>query len=163
MNTIPEIPNVLYEWSVTFFRRSVAEFNRFIRTSGLSMPQILVMTRLYHRGPCEINQLQELLKTSKAGAGQLVDRMEQQGLVLRSVSETDRRARMVMLTEKGSELVKASINAREDWMKEIMSQVPPEEVETVSKTLATLTQIALNLEKDSDGDVEVSFSDPHMI
>ena len=127
------------------------------------MPQILVMTRLYHRGPCEINQLQELLKTSKAGAGQLIDRMEQQGLVLRSVSETDRRARRVMLTEKGSELVKASISAREDWMKEIMTQVPPEEVEMVSQTLHRLTQIAVALEKESGSEEEVSFTDPHMI
>jgi DNA-binding MarR family transcriptional regulator len=163
MKSPAESPNILYEWSVTFFRRSLAEFNRFVRNSGLSMPQIVVLTRLYHRGPCEITQLKDLLKTSKAGAGQLVDRMEQQGLVLRSVSKADRRARLVALTDKGNELVKASIDARESWMTAIMEQVPAEETETVYRVLNTLTQIAISLDKERGGEGEISFTDPHMI
>jgi DNA-binding MarR family transcriptional regulator len=163
MNTAADSPNILYEWSVTFFRRSLAEFNRFVRNSGLSMPQIVVLTRLYHRGPCEINQLKDLLKTSKAGAGQLVDRMEQQGLVLRSVSKADRRARLVALTDKGNELVKASIDAREGWMTAIMEHVPAEETETVYRVLNTLTQIAISLDQERGGEGEISFTDPHMI
>lgn len=126
------------------------------------MPQISVLTRLYHRGPCEINQLGELLHTTKAGAGQLVERMEQQELVQRHVSATDRRVRVISLTDKGRQTVEASIAARENWMKDLLAQVPDEGRENVAEVLQTLTQIALRLEKESWGDKEVSITDPHM-
>ena len=163
MDSESNISGVLFEWSVAYFRRSLAEFNQFVRNSGLSMPQMTVLTRLYHHGPCEINQLKELLKTSKAGTGQLVDRMEQQGLITRSISKTDRRVRIVMLTDKGNDLIKAGIDARENWMKEILDRVPPDEVDGVVKALHTLTHVALSIDPGADGDKEMPFIQAHMM
>jgi DNA-binding MarR family transcriptional regulator len=162
MDTRPDLSKVLYDWSVAFFRRSISEFNRFTRQSGLSMPQISVLTRLYYRGPCEINQLRELLHTTKAGAGQLVERMEQQGLVQRQVSTTDRRARVISLTDMGHQMVEASIAARENWMKDLLAKIPDEDRENAARVLQTLTNIALRLEKESWGDTEITITDPHM-
>lgn len=163
MDPTTDISNVLFEWSVAYFRRSLAEFNLYVRNSGLSMPQMTVLSRLYHHGPCEITRLKELLKTSKAGAGQLVDRMEQQGLITLSVSKTDRRARIVMLTDKGNDLIKAGIDARGNWMKEILDRVPPDEVENVVKALHTLTQAALSIDPGVNGDKEMPFIQAHMM
>jgi DNA-binding MarR family transcriptional regulator len=136
----------LQEWSAVFMRRSMHDFLRFARKSGLSMVQMNVLTHIYYGGECDISALLETLEVSKAAAGQLVERMEQQGLVERRPDPQDRRARLVSLTEKGGELVIASIAARQSWMNEVMAKVPEAQRAVITASLQTLTRAAESLE-----------------
>lgn len=106
------------------------------------MTQMNVLMRLHYHGPCEISDLLEVLEISKAGAGQLVERMELQGLVISSPAPHDRRARLVQLTEKGSDLVSQSIEARLSWISELLNDLPPEELPGLAHALQTLAHAA---------------------
>jgi DNA-binding MarR family transcriptional regulator len=107
-----------------------------------------VLTHIYYGGECEITALLEKLEVSKAAAGQLVERMEQQGLVERRPDPRDRRARLVSLTAKGSDLVVASIEARQNWMKDVMARVPEEQRGVIAASLRALTRAAETLEEN---------------
>jgi DNA-binding MarR family transcriptional regulator len=142
-----DLSSTLTEWTAIFMRHSMHDFLHFARQSGLSMVQLNVLTHLYYRGSCEINALLDMLEVTKAATGQLVERMEQQGLVERKPGEHDKRVRLVSLTEKGQELVRASIAARQTWTNELIANVPAEEQAAVIAALQTLTHAAIKLQE----------------
>jgi DNA-binding MarR family transcriptional regulator len=142
----PELTQILLDWSAAFMRRSMHDFLRFARREGHSMVQMNVLTRIYYHGDCEITALVDTLQVSKAAAGQLVERMGQQGLVERRPDPQDRRARRVSLTGKGKALVEASIAARQAWMADLLAEIPAQELPAVANALRTLTAAAENLE-----------------
>jgi DNA-binding MarR family transcriptional regulator len=142
-----QLSDTISEWSAAFMRRSMHDFLHFARQSGLSMVQMNVLTHIYYRGECDITTLLEILEVSKAAAGQLVERMEQQGLVERTPDPHDRRARLVSLTEKGRELVRQSIAARRSWMNELVAGVSPKNRAEIIAALQILTQAAESLEQ----------------
>lgn len=146
MTNTSEVSQILIDWSVVFYRRSMHEFIHFIRQSGLSFSQINVLTHIYYHCPCEIAPLIEILEVSKAGAGQLLDRMDQQGLIERHPSPTDRRAWQVYITEEGKKMVEASITARQGWMKDLLDEVPADQRSQVAQSLQMLTRAARELE-----------------
>jgi DNA-binding MarR family transcriptional regulator len=142
----PELTQTLLDWSAAFMRRSMHDFLRFARQEGLSMVQMNVLMRIYYHGACDITALVDTLQVSKAAAGQLVERMEQQGLVERQPDPQDHRARRVSMTEKGKALVEASIAARQAWMADLLAGIPGQERPEIARVLRLLTAAAENLE-----------------
>ncbi|MCE8536306.1 MarR family transcriptional regulator [Ruegeria pomeroyi] len=63
----------------------------------------------------------------KATIGGVIDRLEQKGLVERSVSKTDRRAREVRLTNDGAKAYDAILPIVKELQAEILSGLEPEE------------------------------------
>ena len=154
MNDSTSLHEVLSAWTVVYMRRSMHDFLRFARRSGLSLAQMNVLMRLYYHGACEIRGLLALLEVSKAAAGQLVERMEQQGLVERTPAPHDRRARLVSLTARGRELVDATIAARQAWLKSLVESLPVESRDEIARTLAQLTTQAEQIDRGVDPSVE---------
>ena len=144
----PTLSDTLLEWSAVFMRRSMHDFLHFARRSGLSMVQMNVLTYIYYHGECDITTLLDVLEVSKAAAGQLAERMQQQGLVVRSPDPRDRRSRLVSLTEKGRELVRESIAARQNWMNDLVESVPSDQQAAIVAVLTSLTRAALQLEEE---------------
>ncbi len=142
----PDLTQAILDWTAVFMRRSSHDFLRFARRSGLSMAQMNVLLRIYYHGPTEIRGLLHFLEVSKAAAGQLVERMEQQELVERTPDPRDRRMRQVRLTERGRELVEASIQARQAWLSALIQSFPPQEQAEIAKMLARLADEAARLE-----------------
>jgi DNA-binding MarR family transcriptional regulator len=142
----PQLTQTLLDWSAAFVRRSMHDFLRFTRREGLSMVQMNVLMYLHYHGSCEITGLLDTLEVSKSAAGQLVERMGQQGLVERRTDPDDRRARRVSLTGKGRELVEASIAARQAWMADLLEHLPEEERPAIARALGILAEAARRLE-----------------
>ncbi len=142
----PDLTKIILDWMAIFVRLSMHDFNRFARTAGLSMPQMNVLLHLYYKGPAEVMAFAEPMHLSPAGASQLVDRMVQQGLVRREESPTDRRVRVVQLTDQGRGVVDESILARSQWMANLMASMNGEEKSQVAQALQILTEKAARLE-----------------
>ena len=90
-------------------------------------------------------QVTEFLKVKPSTANGILDRLEEKGMVKRSVSGTDARRRFITLTEKGKEqqaLFRKSFQAAEERM---LRGISPEEVETFRSLLG---RIIHNLEED---------------
>ncbi len=149
-HTSEDLANILLEWSAVFMRRSMREFTAYARRTGLSMTQMNVLMRIYHRGPCEMSEIASLLLTSPAAASQLVERMIQQDLVYREESTTDRRVRLVHMTENARMQVEQSIYARSGWVKILMDSLPEDQRQPVADALRLLTEKAVLLETGAD-------------
>lgn len=152
MRSEKDLTQIVLDWSVAFMRRSMHDFTRYTRDTGLTIVQMTVLFHLYYRGPSEVLIFSELMQVSAAGASQMVERMVQQGIVTRSESPDDRRVRLVALTAEGRRLVEASIAARQKWMEELLATLTPTEQDSIAGALSILTERAAQIEKELEPD-----------
>ena len=99
----------------------------------------------HHGGQAPQCQLTAFLKVKPSTANGILDRLEEKGMVERSVSGADARRRFITLTEKGREqqaLFRKNFRAAEERM---LWGLTPEEVETFRSLLGRIIQ---NLEED---------------
>jgi DNA-binding MarR family transcriptional regulator len=69
---------------------------------GLSIPKLAALSRLAEAGDSlPLGQLAERLACVKSNVTQLVDRLEADGLVERTLDQADRRSRLAVLTPAG--------------------------------------------------------------
>lgn len=106
-------------WIGMFMQRSMRHFLQYSRDSGLSMSQIGALFHVQREGSSAVSHLGDGLGVSSAAASQLLDRLEQQGLILRVEDPKDRRAKQITLTDKGRETLQAAIHARQGWLSEL--------------------------------------------
>jgi MarR family transcriptional regulator, 2-MHQ and catechol-resistance regulon repressor len=140
------ITTVLLAWSSTFIRLSLHDFNRFTRTTGLTLVQMNVLLHLYYQGPIEAMTFCEMMQISPAGASQMIERMVHQGVLQRAGTPGDRRVRLVSLTEKGRQVVLESIAARQVWVDQLAAALSPDERTSIAAALQTLNERAGSLE-----------------
>lgn len=74
------------------------DFDRRVRTVGLTRSQWLVLARLRRAPGCSQSELADLMEVEKATAGRLLDRLEDKGWIRREPDARDRRVRRVFLT-----------------------------------------------------------------
>jgi DNA-binding MarR family transcriptional regulator len=130
-----------------FTTRSMHEWSRYVKTTGLSMPQFGILMHLYYRHSCGISHLSDHLDVSAPAASQLVDRLVQHGLLERVEDPHDRRAKQLTLTPKGRTLIETGIVERTRWVDELVQSLAPGEYEEMASALAALTEAVRRLEQ----------------
>ncbi|SFT04548.1 MarR family winged helix-turn-helix transcriptional regulator [Paenibacillus sp. BC26] len=91
----------------TKLRRAARHITRFYDTclsetgSGLRATQYAILGYLKNRGSQTMNELAELMTMDRATIGHNLRPLERDGLVRIEVSERDRRARIVSITDEG--------------------------------------------------------------
>ena len=133
-------------WMDVFMQRSMGNWWRFARTTGLSMPQFSLMMQMYHRGACGMSGISERFEISPAAASQLVDKLVQSGYIKREEDPTDRRAKLLNLTTKGRELIEQGIEERFRWVDDLTGKLTPEERIQVGEALDLMIRAAQELE-----------------
>ena len=107
----------------SFTLRSLQEWRGYVKSSGLSIQQYIVLMQLLHGGSCGVRQIGEKLEVSSPAASQLVNRLVEAGLAERSEGREDRRARRVSLTEKGRGLVSRGFGGHFRWVDEMAAGI----------------------------------------
>ena len=103
---------------------------------GLSFVKVKALRRLL-AGPMAMRDLAHALATDKPYITQIVDALEQRGLVTRSVDTRDRRCRIATLTEAGRETALRS--------EEMLTRPPAVLAALSERDLAELTRILSSL------------------
>ncbi|HWQ46155.1 MAG TPA: MarR family transcriptional regulator [Longilinea sp.] len=101
------------------------------------MPQIGALFQIQHR-KSKVTDLGENLKVSAPAASQMLEKLVQQGLITRSEDPEDRRAKYIVLTEKGSQILQEGILARQSWTSELASTMTDEEKKLVLQAVSVL-------------------------
>ena len=70
--------------------------------------------------------------------------LEQKGLIVRSLDPDDRRNILVQLTEQGDELAEVASKKMDAFLDAVMSQMEPDEVRQMTKSLQKLIDISKN-------------------
>ncbi|WP_299024576.1 MarR family transcriptional regulator [uncultured Thermanaerothrix sp.] len=136
----------LREWMDVFMVHSMHELFRYVRSTGLSMPQFNVLMALYYRENCAVSDLSERMEITLAAASQLVDRLVQSGLLERIEDPHDRRSKRLSLTPKGRAMVETGISLRFRWMDDLVKHLEIEEIRQINQAIVRLSQVARAIE-----------------
>lgn len=122
--------------------RSYLTFSRAlgakVMESGLTIPQLGILDALHHLGPLSLGELAEKLLVTGGNITYVMDRLEDQGLVFRQRSETDRRVVEAHLTPEGSELIESSFPDHARHVRDLVDHLSQEEQRELSDLLKRL-------------------------
>lgn len=135
-------------WMDVFMHRSMRGWVRYAKSTGLSMPQFSILMQLHHRGPCGMSGISEGYDITPAATSQLVDKLVQGGLVQRVEDPSDRRAKLLSLTDKGREFVLRGIQERYRWVEEMEAKLTSKQCAQISEALDIMTRVGQELDAD---------------
>ena len=109
-----------------------------------TLPRFDVLAALY-RSPTglKMGDLSAALKVSNGNVTGIVERLVQEGLVLRIPVEGDRRALLVCLTQKGCEHFSEQAVTHEGWIEEMLTDIS---LERATQLQNLLTQVEQSIE-----------------
>lgn len=94
---------------------------------GFCLTDFMILEALLHKGPLTISAIGEKVALASASMTSAIDRLEERGLVHRSLSAEDRRVRLVGLTGEGRELIERIFAQHLDDMEAIAQDISQEE------------------------------------
>ena len=141
-----QFTQAIRSWMDVFMHRSMRGWSLFAKSTGLSMPQFSLLMQLHHKGACGMSEVSERFEVTPAAASQLVDKLVQNGFIIREEDPHDRRAKLLNLTDKGRELVQQGIEERYRWVDQLAGKLTAEERAQVSEALNLMTRAAGELE-----------------
>jgi len=142
----------LQQWIEVSMHRSMRNFIRFARESGLSMSQMGTLFHLHSRGSCGVTDLGDHLGVTSAAASQMLERLAQQDLILRTEDPSDRRVKQINLTDKGLQVLQESIRARQSWLYDLAETMSDAEKKASVAALTTLIDRANHLGQPVEAD-----------
>lgn len=98
-----------------------------------TLPRFDVMAALARfEDGLKMSALSGVLRVSNGNVTGIVDRLAEEGLVVRVQVPGDRRASLVRMTQKGKEVFAAQAAAHESWINELLVDFTPEEARMFS-------------------------------
>lgn len=140
------VVHVLQEWIGALMRGSMRSFILYMKENDLSMSQVGALFQI-NRGSSNVSDLGEGLGISIAAASQMLERLVQQGLIVRLEDPQDRRVKQLALTDKGRRIMQASVQARQSWLEELVAALSASERELVASAMKVLIARTGELER----------------
>jgi len=137
----------LHDCTELIMRRSMRYFFQYAKGTGLSMPQIGALFHLKRGGTTGISNISDDLGVTSAAASQMLDRLVQQELILRSEDPDDRRVKKIVLTDKGRKILQESLHMRQTWLEDLAAALSPGEKEQIVAALQILIEKANQIEQ----------------
>jgi len=127
---------------LTVTRKIEAELRERMRTEfDSTLPRFDVMAALSrHDQGLRMSALSGVLRVSNGNVTGIVDRLAEDGLVMRVPVAGDRRATLVRLTAKGAEVFARQAAEHEAWIDVMLAELSPEEARSYAARLRTLAQ-----------------------
>ncbi len=139
---------ILREWIGAFMRHSMRSLILYMKANDLSMTQVGALFQI-NRGRSNVSDLAEGLGITIAAASQMLERLVQQNLVLRSEDPQDRRVKQFVLTDKGRRIIQESVEARQGWLEDFVSLLSEREKEQIAAAVKIMTAKTNQLDQES--------------
>ena len=111
---------------------------------GLSLAKLAALAQLARaNGSLPLGQLADRLACVKSNVTQLVDRLEVDGLVTRTLDAADRRSRLAILTEAGWKAYDVGFQIHQEAERRIFGTLSGEDVATLANILLKLQQFCV--------------------
>jgi DNA-binding MarR family transcriptional regulator len=139
--------DTLKKWFEISMHRSMRNFIHYARNSGLSMSHFGALFHIQHRGSSGVTEVGDHLGVTSAASSQMLERMVQQELILRTEDPDDRRVKQIILTDNGRRVLEEGIRARQGWLDDLAKTLSDDEKETIKLALDILIDKAKNLKQ----------------
>lgn len=121
-------------------RQFWARFEQRTVAYGLSAAQWRLLGHVLREGPSTQTTLAALLGVEPISVSRLIDRMEQQGWVLREAQAEDRRVRIIIATEKARDIAPSVRMIAEELYDEALAGLDDEARRVLHITLLKITE-----------------------
>ncbi|MDF2532003.1 MAG: MarR2 [Clostridia bacterium] len=108
---------------------------------NMTGPQGMLMGTLAHHGEMKVSDLSEKLGLSNSTVSGIIDRLENQGLVVRTRSKEDRRVVYVNVTSEFKKGSQNRFNEIEKMFESMMGKATSEELDQILQGLDTLQRV----------------------
>jgi DNA-binding MarR family transcriptional regulator len=152
---LPSDPFVakLHQWIEVSMKHSMRNFIHYARKSGLSMSQLGALFHLNHMGSSGVTDLGDHLGVTSAAASQMLERLLQQGLILRTEDPNDRRVKQIVLTERGCQILEEGIRARQGWLNDLGKAFSDSEKDQIAAALNILIDKASRFDLPNESEL----------
>ncbi len=121
--------------------RYLRRYSRQVQEKGLSGRQVSTLRYLLEAGPQTIGQLRDYLYLNDSTTSELVTRLEQAGLVVRSRSGSDSRVVFVHLTPAGRETALRIPLGGIPLLRERLKRLPPDRLARIRDAMRELGEL----------------------
>jgi DNA-binding MarR family transcriptional regulator len=104
----------------------------------ITPPQFTALIYLMEEGDLTIGELSQKMCLACSTMTDLIDRMEKSGYVTRVRDDRDRRVVRIHMTERGETIIRDVMQARQEYLAEILGHFSPEEVKAIGQHLELL-------------------------
>ncbi len=118
----------------------------YAKDNGLTMPQFGAMFHIFQSGGCGVSDIGSDLGVTNSAASQMLDRLVQIKLISRSEDPSDRRGKLLVLTERGREILIKGNLLNQKWLEDLAQSMTPGEQEQVRQAILILVDKARQLE-----------------
>lgn len=132
--TVNEIERLLREISLMVKRKGRDILTHF----PVTPPQFNALLWICDEGDLTIGELSQKMFLACSTMTDLIDRMEKNGVVARVRDERDRRVVRIHLLDKGREIIDQVMQARRQYLAEILAHLSDEEAGQMKKHLSIL-------------------------
>ena len=139
-DTTAQLSELLGMFMIEILRCDTADMLRLLKREDLSMPRIAALNVVEQRGAASISEICAYLGLSLGNTSILIDKLVCHGFVTRIEDVSDRRHKLVRLTEKGKALIEELRAARVNSVVQRMLRLPPDLLDRVIDVLRDVTE-----------------------
>lgn len=125
----------------------VPPFLKYLREGttkvGLTPARFQTLQALGQGQPCTMVELADRLSVTKRNITTLIDGLEKDGLAKRRPHPTDRRSKLVELTEKGTVTLREASKYQRKHLENLVDNLDPEQQVLMTQALTKLTETIL--------------------
>lgn len=141
-----QLVNLLNELTGELMVSSIGELMSYLQQQDISAPRFMALQVIEHTPGITITVFSQKLKLTLGSASQLIDRLENDGLVSRQEVINDKRVRRILLEPKGQAIIDAVREMTSIRVDEQISNLP---IKHVNALYTALTNILPYLTKDT--------------
>ena len=135
-----EILYILHKNNRKYLNDALAEYD-------LNLLQAMCILTIHQKNDTTQKELTEMLYLTKSGITKAINKLQNEGFVIKEKSSKDNRKYVLKLTEKGKEIIPHLIAINDEWEEKIgLTELDDEFIENLKDM--TYKSIELNLEKD---------------
>jgi MarR family 2-MHQ and catechol resistance regulon transcriptional repressor len=142
-NTAGRITEPQLWWVMTSSHHTVRLLvGQSITNTGLCLTDFAALEALLHKGPLTITQIREKVLLASGSMTAAIDGLEKRGLVVPKSTSSDRRARIMELTQEGTRVAAAYFDRHARDLEDLMSALSAKETRKVYVSLKKLGRVA---------------------
>ena len=135
-----EILYILHKNNRKYLNDALAEYD-------LNLLQAMCILTIHQKNDTTQKELTEILYLTKSGITKAINKLQNEGFVIKEKSSKDNRKYVLKLTKKGEEIIPYLIAINDEWEEKIgLTELDDEFIENLKDM--TYKSIELNLEKD---------------
>jgi len=150
---------VLFQAVLKNFRiifRSVQTYSRCVeKESGVSAAQLWMLWELYNEPGLTVSRLANVLSIHQSTCSNMLDKLQQKGLIFRDRNSSDQRVVRLFLTESGAALLEKAPRPAQGALADVLLRLPDSALVDLDSGLVQLVA-ALKVKDKEDGMIPIT-------